>query len=175
MSNKGVLSCIWFFSPMHCSPPGSSAHVIFPGKYTGVGCHFLFQGIFATQGSHLCLLHLLHWQADSLSLAPPGKPAIQGEFSKFNERERDLNPTISEISIDCDIDFLISSPWELPIVHYRQEITSWNSWGNGNEGNTCFIPFLFMIHITSALLQWWSLGYTPKLLGNCPWELLTQT
>ena len=76
-----------------------------PGKYTGVGCHFLFQGIFATQGSHLCLLHLLHWQADSLSLAPPGKPAIQGEFSKFNERERDLNPTISEISIDCDIDF----------------------------------------------------------------------
>ena len=29
----------------------------FPGKNTGVGCHFLFQGIFVTQGSNLCLLH----------------------------------------------------------------------------------------------------------------------
>ena len=40
----------------------------FPGKNTGVGCHFLLQGIFATQGLNLCLLHLLlgrwilyHW------------------------------------------------------------------------------------------------------------------
>ena len=28
-----------------------------PGKNTGVGCHFLLQGIFRTQGSNLCLLH----------------------------------------------------------------------------------------------------------------------
>ena len=31
-----------------------------PGKNTGVGCHFLLQGIFLTQGSNLCLLHFLH-------------------------------------------------------------------------------------------------------------------
>ena len=31
-------------------------------------------GIFLTQGSNLCLQHLLHWQAGSLSLTPPGKP-----------------------------------------------------------------------------------------------------
>ena len=36
------------------------------GKNTGVGCHFLLQGIFLTQGSNLSLLHLLHWQAGSL-------------------------------------------------------------------------------------------------------------
>ena len=42
-----------------------------PGKNTGVGCHFLLQGIFPTQRSNL---HLLHWQADSLPLALPGKP-----------------------------------------------------------------------------------------------------
>ena len=30
----------------------------FPGKSTGVGCHFLLQGIFPTQGSNLGLLHL---------------------------------------------------------------------------------------------------------------------
>ena len=43
----------------------------FTGKNTGVGCHFLVQGIFPTQGSKL---HLLHWQAASLPLVPPGKP-----------------------------------------------------------------------------------------------------
>ena len=37
----------------------------FPGENTGVGCHFLLQGIFPTQGSNPCLLH---WQADSLPL-----------------------------------------------------------------------------------------------------------
>ena len=29
----------------------------FPGKNTGVGCHFFLQGIFPTQGSNLGLLH----------------------------------------------------------------------------------------------------------------------
>ena len=32
----------------------------FPGKNTGVGCHFFFQGIFPTQGLNSCLLHLLN-------------------------------------------------------------------------------------------------------------------
>ena len=40
----------------------------FPGKNTGAGCHFLFQGIFLTQGSNLHLLRLLHWQANSSPL-----------------------------------------------------------------------------------------------------------
>ena len=37
--------------------PGSSVSGDFPSKNTGVGCHFLLQGIFLTQGSKLCLLH----------------------------------------------------------------------------------------------------------------------
>ena len=32
-------------NPMDCNPPGSSVHGIFPGKKTGVGCHFLLQRI----------------------------------------------------------------------------------------------------------------------------------
>ena len=40
---------------------------------TGVGCHFLLQGIFPTQGSKLHLLHPLYLQVDSLPLVPPGK------------------------------------------------------------------------------------------------------
>ena len=55
----------------HQAPcPGDS-----PGKNTGVGCHFLLQGIFPTQGLNPHLLPLLHWRAGSSPLAPPGKPA----------------------------------------------------------------------------------------------------
>ena len=42
-----------------------------PGKNTGVGCHFLLQGILLIQGLNPTLLHLLHGQADSLPLEPP--------------------------------------------------------------------------------------------------------
>ena len=34
----------------HCGLPGLSVHGIFPGKTTGVSCHFLLQEIFPTQG-----------------------------------------------------------------------------------------------------------------------------
>ena len=37
----------------------------FPGN-PGMGCHFLLQGTFPTQGLKL---HLLHWQSDSLPLS----------------------------------------------------------------------------------------------------------
>ena len=43
------------------------------GKNTRVGCHTLLQGILLTQGSNPHLKYLLHWQADSLPPAPPGK------------------------------------------------------------------------------------------------------
>ena len=38
-----------------------------------MGCHFLFQGIFPTQGLNPGLLYLLQWQVSSLPLAPLGK------------------------------------------------------------------------------------------------------
>ena len=41
----------------------------FPGKNTGVGYHFLLQGIFLSQGSDL---HLMNWWVDSLPLYHPG-------------------------------------------------------------------------------------------------------
>ena len=60
--------------PMVHSPPGSSVHGDSPGKNTGVGCHFLLQGIFPSQGLKLHLLHLQHWQVDSLPLCHLGNP-----------------------------------------------------------------------------------------------------
>ena len=38
------------------------------------GLHVLLQGIFPTQGLNPHFLCLLHWQAGSLPLVPPGKP-----------------------------------------------------------------------------------------------------
>ena len=48
-------------NPMGCSPlaPLSWAS---PGKNTGVGCHFLLQGIFPTQGLNPSLLQLLRYR-----------------------------------------------------------------------------------------------------------------
>ena len=58
----------------------------FPRKNTGVGCHFLLQGTFPTQGSNPCLLRLLHWQADSLPLNHLGIPRQH----ESNENQRKL-------------------------------------------------------------------------------------
>ena len=43
-------SCPTIETSMDCNPPGFPCPLDFPGKNTGVGCHFLLQGIFLTQG-----------------------------------------------------------------------------------------------------------------------------
>ena len=54
---KGMKSkCPTLCDSMDRSPPGSSVHGIL-GKNTGVGSHFLLQGIFPTQALNLGLRH----------------------------------------------------------------------------------------------------------------------
>ena len=50
------------------------------------GLPFLPQGVFPTQGSNLCLLHLLHWQADSLPLYHLGNPVSQDWWTYLTPR-----------------------------------------------------------------------------------------
>ena len=76
MHAKSLQSCPTLCNPMDSSLTGSPVHGILrpwdpPGKNTRVGCHFLLQGIFSTQGSNVHLLCLLHWQVGSLPLTPP--------------------------------------------------------------------------------------------------------
>ena len=61
---KSLHLCLTLCDALDCSLIDPSAHIL--GKNTGVACHALLQGIFLTQGSNLCLLCLLHWQAGSL-------------------------------------------------------------------------------------------------------------
>ena len=69
------LYCILFFcNPMVCNPTRLFCSWDSPYKNIGVRCHAFLQGIFLTQGSNSCLLHLLYWQANSLPLSHLKKP-----------------------------------------------------------------------------------------------------
>ena len=52
-----VLSHIWLLATLWTVAHQTPLFMEFPGKNTGVGCHFLLQGIFLTQGLNPCLLH----------------------------------------------------------------------------------------------------------------------
>ena len=70
-----VQSCLTPCGPADCSPPGSSINGILQARNTGMGCHFLFQGIFPTQGSNPLVSSAL---ADRFfTTAPPGKPCVK--------------------------------------------------------------------------------------------------
>ena len=69
-------SCSICCDHMDCSPP-CPLSVNFIGRNTGVGSHVLLQGIFLAQRLNPCLLCLLHWQVDWLSLCPPLSASIQ--------------------------------------------------------------------------------------------------
>ena len=72
-----LLSC----GPILCnsmdfSQLGSFCPWDFPGKNTGVGCHYLLQGIFLIQGSNLHLLCLLHCRQNFYLLSHGGSRFI---------------------------------------------------------------------------------------------------
>ena len=77
----------------------------FPSKNTGVGCHFLHQGIFLKQGLNL---HLLHWQVGSLPLSHLESPSVQFSCSVVS--------VSTEHPMDC------SMPG-LPVNHQLLELT----------------------------------------------------
>ena len=64
-----VQSCLTVLQPHGLQPTRLLCLWDFPGKSTGVSCHFFHQGIFSTQGLNP---HLLHWQVDSLPLSHLG-------------------------------------------------------------------------------------------------------
>ena len=70
-----VLSCVWLFATLWTVATRLFCPWNFLGKNSGLGCHFLLQGLFPTQRSNL---HLLHWQMDSFPLAPPADTEDMG-------------------------------------------------------------------------------------------------
>ena len=80
------LSHVWLFATpwviVYQAPPSMG----FSGKDTGVGCHFLFQGIFLTQGLSPSLPCCR--QTEALLTGPPGKPI---NIEVHGERATTLN------------------------------------------------------------------------------------
>ena len=79
--NYSACACIWSHcDPMGCSLPGSSVHgILQAGIWSGLP--------FPTPGDlpHPGLLCLLHRQAGSLPLVPPGKPTVTGSYHAKNK------------------------------------------------------------------------------------------
>ena len=71
-----ILSILYMynlFNPIDCSPPNSSVHGILEARILEWAV-ILLKGTFLTQRLKLPLLHLLHWQRDSLLLCHLGSP-----------------------------------------------------------------------------------------------------
>ena len=78
MCAKLLQSCLTLCDPMDCSPTDSSVHGILQARILE-WLPFPPPGdlrLFPTQGLNPRLLCLLHWQASSLPIVPPGKPYI---------------------------------------------------------------------------------------------------
>ena len=67
MHAKLLQSCLTLWDPRYCSLPGSPVHGILQVR--------ILEWV-AMPSS--CLLHLLHWQSDSLPLVPPNRPWSSG-------------------------------------------------------------------------------------------------
>jgi len=65
---ESLQSCPILCDPMDRSPPGSSVHGILQARILE------WVALTSSRGLNPSLLHLLHWQAGSLPLVPPGKP-----------------------------------------------------------------------------------------------------
>ena len=70
-----MLSCVWLSVTLWTVDRQTSRPQDFSGKNTGVGCHFLLQGNFSTQGSNL---HLLHCRQILYPLSYRGSPSLLG-------------------------------------------------------------------------------------------------
>ena len=77
---QSLLLPLFLCDHLACSPPGSSVNGDFPGKNTGVGCHFLLQGIFPgiEPGSE------------------PGSPALQAAALLAELAGKPPNPFLNE-------------------------------------------------------------------------------
>ena len=96
-----MLSCVWLFvTPwsVACQAPLSME---FPRREYWSGLLFPFsRDLPPTQGSNPRLLHLLHWQVDSLPLAQPGKPCVTWDLTKIQISTYGISKRIKRMAGD---------------------------------------------------------------------------
>ena len=92
----------------------SSVHGDFPGKNTGVGCHFLLQGIFPTQGSNP---YLPHCGQTHYHLSHQGSPH-PGILTSWQEPHQTFRPS-SRSKLWLHGTGLVTEAWKCSITSSR--------------------------------------------------------
>ena len=148
-----------FCNSMDCSLPGSSIHGISQARILEWIAISFLQGIFLTQGRRdSYLFRILHWQVDSLPLAPPGKTQISGSYGNsmlkfFRTHQTIFHSSYTIYILNSNLSFPISSPLFLFFD---------NSHPEGCEVvSHCDFELLFP-------KDWWSLGEHPFM---CLWAI----
>ena len=90
-----TLSCVWLFAISRTVAHQAPLSMGFSRQESGVGCHFILQGVFPIQGSNL---GVLYWHADSLPLSHLGSPYTFGRWRKRLERSHASTCTLSLLS-----------------------------------------------------------------------------
>ena len=86
--------------PVDCSPPSSSVHGILQARILELVAISSSRGIFPTQGFNWHLMCLLHWQANSFTTKPHGKPKMSVVSLKSNNPSGSLFQSPITVSID---------------------------------------------------------------------------
>ena len=111
-----LLGCVWLFATHGLQPTGLLCPWNFPGKDTGVVCHFLLQRIFPTHGLNLGLLNcrqIFYW------LSYQGSCSICRELSQA--RLRDFTFTLHFPALETEM-----------ATHYS--VLAWRIPGMGEPG-----------------------------------------
>ena len=139
---------------MDCSPPGSSVHGIFRQEYWN-GLPFPSPGNLLNSGVKPASLCLLHCQAGSSLLMPPGKPKITELSSQWNiAASHYLFYTWNTIM--CEID----GSWEAAVLHRQLHsvLPGGVSWGAGRETQEGGDIYIYIyIYIYKHAYGWFTL------------------
>ena len=112
-------------NPMDYSPPGSSDHGIFQSRIPEwVAISFSRGSSQPSQGSNPCLLHLPHWQENSLPLSYLGSCKNQIMRVPWTAR-RSNQSVLKEISPEYSLEGLMLKLKLQNFGHLMEELTYW--------------------------------------------------
>ena len=120
-----VTKLCWLLWPHGLQPARLLYTWDFPGKDTGVACHFLLQGIFPTQGSNPHLLHcssLLHYRWFLYQLSHQGKLANASFANIFFHSVGCLHFLIVSFSVQKFFSWIWSHLFIFAFISIAQEI-----------------------------------------------------
>ena len=146
----------------------------FPGNNTGVGCHFLLQGIFPTQGSNP---YLLQWQVNSFTFEPPfshKKKEILPFVTTWIDLEGTMLSELSQRNTMWGLLYVKSYLKKNPHSYTRLVVARGQDWwvGEKGEGGQKIQTSRYKINKT------WDVMYSMvNILSNtslCTWKLLRE-